>query len=141
MDFSGRKLRWILENVPGAIESARLRGELLFGMVIHRLICVFSTGGRVHVTDYRNASRTMLFNIHTLQWDAELCESVRIPMCNARSQVDFEEYGNDLLAYAGALESSPARRLRAAGDQQVALLGRAASIRPSETPTGPAALP
>lgn len=69
--FSGTKLRWILDNVPGARERAE-RGELLFGTVDTWLIWNL-TGGRVHVTDYSNASRTMLFNIHTLQWDAELC--------------------------------------------------------------------
>ena len=90
--FSGTKLRWILDNVPGARERAE-RGELLFGTVDTWLIWNL-TGGRVHVTDYSNASRTMLFNIHTLQWDAELCEALRIPMCMLPKPVsNSEEYG------------------------------------------------
>ena len=90
--FSGTKLRWILDNVPGARERAE-RGELLFGTVDTWLIWNL-TGGRVHVTDYSNASRTMLFNIHTLQWDTELCEALRIPMCMLPKPVsNSEEYG------------------------------------------------
>ena len=65
--FSGTKLRWILENVPGVRERAE-RGELLFGTVETWLIWKL-TGGKAHVTDYSNASRTMRFNIYTLQWD------------------------------------------------------------------------
>ena len=68
--FSGTKIRWILENIPGARQQAE-NGELLFGTVETWLIWKL-TGGKVHVTDYSNASRTMLFNINTLQWDAEL---------------------------------------------------------------------
>ena len=69
--FSGTKLKWLLDNVPGARERAE-RGELLFGTVETWLIWRL-TGGAAHVTDYSNASRTMLFNIHTLTWDEELC--------------------------------------------------------------------
>ncbi|MDD6436344.1 MAG: FGGY family carbohydrate kinase, partial [Clostridiales bacterium] len=65
--FSGTKIRWILENVPGVRERA-MRGELAFGTVETWLIWKL-TGGKVHVTDYSNASRTMLFNIKTLEWD------------------------------------------------------------------------
>ena len=68
--FSATKLKWILDNVEGARERAE-RGDLLFGTVDTWLIWKL-TGGRVHVTDYSNASRTMLFNIHTLQWDQEI---------------------------------------------------------------------
>jgi glycerol kinase len=68
--FSGTKVRWILENVPGAQEKAE-RGELAFGTIDSWLIWKL-TGGRVHVTDETNASRTMFFNIHTRQWDDEL---------------------------------------------------------------------
>lgn len=75
--FSATKLAWILDNVPGARERAE-NGELLFGTVdtwlLYRL-----TDGKVHATDYTNASRTMLFNIHTLEWDAELLALFRIP--------------------------------------------------------------
>ena len=69
--FSGTKIKWILDNVPGARERAEA-GEILFGTVDTWLVWKL-TGGRVHVTDRTNASRTMLFDIHTLQWDAELC--------------------------------------------------------------------
>lgn len=75
--FSGTKIRWILENVPGAREKAE-RGLLRFGTVDSWLVWNL-TGGAVHVTDVTNASRTMLFNIHTLQWDKELLEILNIP--------------------------------------------------------------
>ena len=75
--FSASKIRWLLDNVPGARERAE-RGELCFGTVDSWLIWQLS-GGAVHVTDYSNASRTMLFNIHTLRWDEELCEICGIP--------------------------------------------------------------
>ena len=75
--FSGTKIRWILENVPGAREKAE-NGELLFGTVETWLIWKL-TGGKVHVTDYSNASRTMLFNIHDLCWDEEILEELNIP--------------------------------------------------------------
>ena len=71
--FSGTKLRWILENVEGVRERAE-KGELLFGTVETWLIWKL-TKGRVHVTDYSNASRTMLFNINTLEWDDEILAS------------------------------------------------------------------
>ena len=75
--FSASKIRWLLDNVPGARERAE-RGELCFGTVDSWLIWQLS-GGAVHVADYSNASRTMLFNIHTLRWDEELCEIFGIP--------------------------------------------------------------
>jgi glycerol kinase len=75
--FSATKVRWILENVPGARERAE-RGDLLFGTVDSFLVWKL-TKGRVHVTDYSNASRTMLFNIHTLQWDDEILKELDIP--------------------------------------------------------------
>lgn len=77
--FSGTKLKWILDHVEGARERAE-RGELLFGTVETWLIWKL-TRGAVHVTDYSNASRTMLFNIRTLQWDAEILEELNIPKC------------------------------------------------------------
>ncbi|MCI5993776.1 MAG: FGGY family carbohydrate kinase, partial [Clostridiales bacterium] len=77
--FSGTKLRWILENVPGVRARAE-RGELLFGTVETWLIWKL-TGGRVHATDYSNASRTMLFNINTLQWDEDILKELDIPAC------------------------------------------------------------
>ena len=76
--FSGTKIKWILDNVEGARERAE-RGELCFGTVDSWLIWNL-TGGRVHVTDVSNASRTMLFNINTMEWDEELCSLLRVPM-------------------------------------------------------------
>ena len=76
--FSGTKIKWILDNVPGARERAE-KGELLFGTVDTWLIWNL-TCGEVHVTDYSNACRTMLFDIDKLQWDPFLCEKLGIPM-------------------------------------------------------------
>ncbi|NMA93776.1 MAG: glycerol kinase, partial [Clostridiales bacterium] len=75
--FSATKIRWILDNVPGARKRAEA-GDLLFGTVDSWLIWKL-TGGRLHITDYSNASRTMIFNIHTLCWDRELLEILEIP--------------------------------------------------------------
>ena len=128
--FSGTKLKWLLDNVPGARERAE-RGELLFGTVDTWLIWNL-TGGRVHVTDYSNASRTMLFNIHTLQWDAELCEALRIPMCMLPKPVsNSEEYGTIDSHMPGLEELSGTPICGAAGDQQAALLGQGC-IHPGE---------
>lgn len=77
--FSATKLRWILENVPGAREKAE-NGELLFGTVETWLIWKLS-GGKVFVTDYSNASRTMMFNIETLVWDEDILKELNIPAC------------------------------------------------------------
>jgi glycerol kinase len=75
--FSGTKLKWLLENVEGAAERAK-RGELLFGTVDTYLIWRLS-GGKAHVTDYSNASRTLMFNIHKLEWDEEILSELGIP--------------------------------------------------------------
>ncbi|WP_410961313.1 FGGY family carbohydrate kinase, partial [Salmonella sp. SAL4457] len=75
--FSGTKLKWILDNVEGARERAR-NGDLLFGTIDTWLIWKL-TEGKVHVTDYTNASRTMLFNIHSRDWDARMLEVLDIP--------------------------------------------------------------
>ena len=75
--FSGTKLRWMLENVPGARERAE-RGDLLFGTIDTWLLWKLS-GGSVHVTDYTNASRTLLFDIHRLVWDERLLRELDIP--------------------------------------------------------------
>ena len=75
--FSGSKVRWILENVPGARAAANA-GNLAFGTVDTWLLWQL-TGGKVHATDYSNASRTMLFNIHTLQWDTDILDKLNIP--------------------------------------------------------------
>ena len=117
--FSGTKIRWILENVPGAREQAA-RGELLFGTVETWLIWKL-TGGRVHVTDHSNASRTMLFNIHTLQWDAEILNKLEIPGSMLPTAVPSSAvYGETEAEYFGA----PIMISGAAGDQQAALFGQ-----------------
>ena len=77
--FSATKLKWILDNVPGVRARAE-RGDLLFGTVETWLIWKL-TCGKIHVTDYSNASRTMLFNIHTLDWDNEILQILDIPRC------------------------------------------------------------
>lgn len=119
--FSATKLAWILDEVPGARERAN-RGELLFGTIDSWLIYNL-TRGRVHVTDYSNASRTMLFNIHTLEWDQAILDQlgiprVMLPEVRPSSEVygvtDPETFGGALIPIAGA-----------AGDQQAALFGQA----------------
>ena len=76
--FSATKIKWILDNVPGARAKAE-QGRLLFGTVDSWLVWKL-TGGKAHVTDRTNASRTMLFNIRTLQWDERICRALDIPM-------------------------------------------------------------
>ncbi len=117
--FSGTKLRWILENVPGARERAE-RGELLFGTVETWLIWRL-TKGRVHVTDYSNASRTMLFNINTLDWDDEILEELNIPRCMLPEPKPSScVYGmSDPSFFGGEIPIGGA-----AGDQQSALFGQ-----------------
>ena len=117
--FSGTKLRLILENVPGARERAE-RGELLFGTIETWLIWKL-TGGKAHVTDYSNASRTMLFNINTLEWDDEILEELNIPKCMLpEAKPSSCIYGEALAKYFGA----PIPIAGAAGDQQAALFGQ-----------------
>lgn len=121
--FSGTKIRWILDNVSGARERAE-RGELLFGTVDSWLIWNL-TGGKAHVTDYSNASRTMLFNINTLEWDQELCDALKIPMCMLPKVVsNSEEYGCLTGHVLGLEELRGVPICGAAGDQQAALLGQ-----------------
>ena len=118
--FSGTKIRWILENIPGAKDSAS-KGELLFGTVETWLIWKL-TGGKVHVTDYSNASRTMLFNIHTLQWDTDILEELEIPASMLPQAVPSSSlYGKTEAEFFGA----PVPICGAAGDQQAALFGQA----------------
>ncbi len=117
--FSGTKIRWILENVPGAKEQAE-SGELLFGTVETWLIWKL-TGGRVHVTDYSNASRTMLFNINTLQWDEDILSRMEIPASMLPTPMPSScRYGNTDAQFFGA----PIPISGAAGDQQAALFGQ-----------------
>ena len=125
--FSGTKIRWILENVPGAREEAD-RGELLFGTVETWIIWKL-TGGRIHVTDYSNASRTMLFNINTLCWDEEILRIVQIPASMLPKAVASSGLvGHTDPAYFGA----PIPISGAAGDQQAALFGQTC-LQPGDT--------
>lgn len=117
--FSGTKIRWILENVPGARERAE-KGELRFGTVDSWLVWNL-TGGKVHVTDVSNASRTMLFNINSLQWDQKLLDLLDIPISmmpqvKSSSEV-YGETSGDVFA-----EGVPVAGM--AGDQQAALFGQ-----------------
>ena len=118
--FSGTKVHWLLENVPGARERAE-RGELLFGTVETWLIWKL-TGGKVHVTDYSNASRTMLFNINTLQWDDDILKELNIPRCMLPTPMPSScVYGETDPSLLGG----PIKIAGAAGDQQAALFGQA----------------
>ncbi len=117
--FSGPKIKWILDNVPGARERAGA-GELLFGTVDTWLIWKL-TGGRVHVTDCSNASRTMLFNINTLDWDEEILRLMDIPRSLLpRVAASSQVYGETDPAFFGG----PIPIASAAGDQQAALFGQ-----------------
>ena len=124
--FSATKLRWLLEEIPGARARAE-RGELLFGTVETWLLWKL-TGGKVHITDYSNASRTMLFNINTLQWDEEILCELNIPrgmLPEPRpSSAVYAETEPTLLG--GAIPICGA-----AGDQQAALFGQTC-FRPGE---------
>ena len=117
--FSGTKIRWILENVDGAREKAE-NGELCFGTVDSWLIYKL-TKGKVHVTDYSNASRTLLFNINTLKWDEELCKILDVPMLMLPEvRPSSCIYGEtDPEFFGGAIKIAGA-----AGDQQAALFGQ-----------------
>ncbi len=118
--FSGTKIRWLLDHVPGARERAR-RGQLCFGTVDTWLIWKL-TGGRVHVTDPSNASRTLLYNIHTRAWDEEILRRLDLP-CELLPQVraSSEVYGETERAIFGV----PIPIAGDAGDQQAALFGQA----------------
>ena len=124
--FSATKLRWLLEEIPGARARAE-RGELLFGTVETWLLWKL-TGGKVHITDYSNASRTMLFNINTLQWDEDILRELNIPrgmLPEPRpSSAVYAETEPTLLG--GAIPICGA-----AGDQQAALFGQTC-FRPGE---------
>lgn len=122
--FSATKLRWLLDNAAGARERAE-KGELLFGTVDSWIIWKL-TGGKVHVTDYSNASRTMLFNIHTLKWDEEILRVLKIPQkilpevkpsSHVYGYTDSKLFGREVpIAGAG-------------GDQQCALFGQTCFAR------------
>ena len=117
--FSGTKLYWILENVPGARAKAEA-GDLLFGTIETWLIWNL-TGGKVHVTDYSNASRTMLFNIRELVWDEDILKRLNIPSCMLPTPMPssciYGETDPDVFG-------EPIKIGGAAGDQQAALFGQ-----------------
>ena len=117
--FSATKIKWILDNVDGAREKAE-KGELAFGTVDSWLIWKL-TGGKVHATDYSNASRTMLYNIGTLEWDSELLELMNIPS----SMLPEVKPSSSIFGYTE--ESVIGGRVAiggVAGDQQAALFGQ-----------------
>lgn len=117
--FSGTKLHWILEQVEGARERAE-RGDLLFGTVDSWLLWNL-TGGAVHATDYSNASRTLLYNIQTLEWDTPMLEQLHIPTSMLPEvRPSSEVYGSTLANLFGA--EIPISGI--AGDQQAALFGQ-----------------
>lgn len=115
--FSGTKIRWILDHVPGAQEKAEA-GELLFGTVDSWLIWKL-TGGLVHATDYTNASRTMLFNIHTLRWDEEILKILNLPKC----MLPEPRPSSGIFGMA-QINGYPVPIAGSAGDQQAALFGQ-----------------
>jgi glycerol kinase len=118
--FSGTKLAWLLDQVPGLRDKAA-RGEALFGTVDSFLVWRLS-GGQLHVTDVSNASRTMLFNVHTLDWDDDILGRLRIPRAMLpRVRPSSQVYG---LAQADLL-GAQVPIAGAAGDQQAALFGQA----------------
>ena len=118
--FSGTKLAWILENVEGARRAAAA-GQLAFGTIDSFLIWRL-TGGRVHATDATNASRTLLFNIHSGEWDDELLSILNVPRSLLPVVKDCaDDYGVAEVASFGA--SAPIRGV--AGDQQAAMIGQA----------------
>ncbi|MEA5012587.1 MAG: glycerol kinase GlpK [Angelakisella sp.] len=115
--FSGTKIKWILDNVPGAREKAEA-GELMFGTVDTWLIWKL-TGGAAHVTDYTNASRTMLYNIRDLCWDKRICDALSIPMSM------LPEVKNSSEVYGTVnIEGVKVPLAGCAGDQQAALFGQ-----------------
>lgn len=116
--FSGTKLKWILDAVPGARERAN-NGELAFGTVDAWLLWKL-TDGKVHATDVSNASRTLLFNLHTLDWDAELLALMDIP----RAVLPAVKSNSEVYGYAVALGMPEVPVAGMAGDQQAALFGQ-----------------
>ena len=118
--FSATKVRWFLDNVPGA-QAAAERGELAMGTIDSFLLWRL-TGGKVHATDVTNASRTMLFNIHTMDWDEELLELFKIPKSMLPKVLECaDEFGTSAKEAIGA--TLPIAGI--AGDQQAALIGQA----------------
>ena len=114
--FSGTKIAWLLENVPGVRERAE-RGELACGTIDTWLIWKL-TGGRRHVTDVSNASRTLLFNIHSLAWDEEILRYFRIPASILPEVKSSSEFMGETALFGGKIPITGV-----AGDQQAALFG------------------
>jgi glycerol kinase len=119
--FSGTKVKWILDHVEGAREKAE-KGDLLFGTIDTWLIWKLS-GGRVHVTDYSNASRTLMFNIHELTWDDELLDILGVPKAMLPEVRPSSEVYAKTVPYHFFGQEIPIAG--AAGDQQAALFGQA----------------
>ncbi|MFF2447813.1 glycerol kinase GlpK [Neobacillus sp. NPDC058068] len=119
--FSGTKVKWILDNVEGAREKSD-RGELLFGTIDTWLIWMLS-GGRAHVTDYSNASRTLMYNIHDLKWDEELLEILTVPASMLPEVRQSSEVYAETVDYHFFGCNVPIAGV--AGDQQAALFGQA----------------
>lgn len=115
--FSGTKIKWILDNVPGVRKMAD-RGELAFGTVDTWLMWNLS-GGKVHLTDVSNASRTLLFNIHTLQWDEELLKIFDVPASLLPEVRSNSELFTETSVFSGSVPVTGV-----AGDQQAALFGQ-----------------
>ena len=117
--FSGTKVKWILDNVDGARDEAE-KGNLIFGTIDTWLIWKL-TNGNVHVTDYTNASRTLLYNIHELQWDDEILNTLDIP----KSMLAEVKPSSYVYGYTdNSIFGSPIPIAGAAGDQQAALFGQ-----------------
>lgn len=119
--FSGTKAKWILDEVPGAREKAE-NGELMFGTIDSWLIYQLS-GQNTHVTDYSNASRTLMYNIHELAWDEELCSILDVPMSMLPDVRSSSEVYAHTATYHFFGEEVPIAGI--AGDQQAALFGQA----------------
>ena len=115
--FSATKIKWILDNVPGARDRAE-NGELLFGTVDTWLIWKLS-GGKIHVTDRTNAARTMLYDIHSLTWDKRILEILQIPACMLPEVRSSSEIYGDVNILGAQIPVSGI-----AGDQQAALFGQ-----------------
>lgn len=121
--FSGTKLRWLLDAVPGARQRAE-NGQLLCGTVDTWLIWNL-TAGKVHVTDHSNAARTMLFDIHTLDWDKELCMAIGVPMAMLPRPVACSgDFGTVAPGLKGLEDLAGIPIRGSAGDQQAALFGQ-----------------
>ncbi|HLR42660.1 MAG TPA: glycerol kinase GlpK [Pseudogracilibacillus sp.] len=119
--FSGTKVKWILDNVDGAREKAE-NGELLFGTIDTWLVYKLS-GGHAHVTDYSNASRTLMFNIYDLKWDDELLEILTVPKVMLPEVRESSEVYAQTVGYHFFGHEVPIAGI--AGDQQAALFGQA----------------